>query len=368
MKKKKVGILTFYNAMNYGAILQCYALQTEIESMGCDVEVVDYTPEYFNKVFFDPMKPFNAIGLKNKIKSFAKLILKFNQQKKASSKQGELRRFISQNLKVGKTIGDGAGIYYDVIVAGSDQIWNLELLENDITYLLDFDGDYKRVSYAASFKISDIDDFAMQAYKKYLSRFDNISVRENNLKEFLSGHLNINSDCVLDPTFLLNEEDWSSLVKKDRLINNNYLLIYHVNQPVELINMAFEYAKLNNLEVVSLNTLDVREKYVDYSNASIEEFLNLIKYANTIFTTSFHGMAFSINFHKNFYFEVPNNSYNNNQRLIDLADKLGLQDRNISNGLVTPEIDWMVINNKLDSLVKKSKEYLANALGIIESI
>lgn len=364
MKKKKVGILTFYNAMNYGAILQCYALQTEIESMGCDVEVVDYTPEYFNKVFFDPMKPFNAIGLKNKIKSFAKLILKFNQQKKASSKQGELRRFISQNLKVGKTIGDGAGIYYDVIVAGSDQIWNLELLENDITYLLDFDGDYKRVSYAASFKISDIDDFAMLAYKKYLSRFDNISVRENNLKEFLSGHLNINSDCVLDPTFLLNEEDWSSLVKKDRLINNNYLLIYHVNQPVELINMAFEYAKLNNLEVVSLNTLDVREKYVDYSNASIEEFLNLIKYANTIFTTSFHGFVFSIIFQKKMYFEVPQNSYNNNERLLDLANKLELSNRNLSKGLIDDDIDWNSVEHLLKKYREISENYLKDALRV----
>ena len=81
-------------------------------------------------------------------------------------------------------------------------MWNLELLENDTTYLLDFPNDVRRVSYAASFKVSDVDEFAIDAYKKYLPKFNNISVREENLKVYLKNNLNIDSTNVLDPTFL----------------------------------------------------------------------------------------------------------------------------------------------------------------------
>ena len=111
-----------------------------------------------------------------------------------------------------------------------------------------------RVSYAASFKISDIDEFAVDAYKTYLPRFSHISVRENNLKTYLKNELDIESTNVLDPTLLLKEDVWSELIKKNRLICEKYVLIYYVNQPVELVVKACEYAP------VSYTHLDVYKR------------------------------------------------------------------------------------------------------------
>lgn len=359
---KKIGILTFHNAINYGAILQCYALQTTIEGRGYNVEILDYTPKYFKKVFFDPLKPWKATGTKTKIKSFMKCILKFRQQRNASIKYSELKKFAKYYLKISEHLTTELLDSFEIIITGSDQVWNLELLENDTTYLLDFPNNIKRVSYAASFKVSDVDDYALSAYKKYLPRFNHISVREENLKFFLKANLNIDSTNVLDPTFLLDMNEWSKFIKKERLIRRKYILIYYVNQPVELVSKAFEFAEKNDCKVVSLNSLNVKIDYIDYSYASIEEFLNLIKNAETVFTTSFHGMAFSINFQKEFYFEVPENSYNNNERLLDMANKLDLNDRNISGGLLENSIDWNKVHDVLKEYINSSIEYLENSL------
>ena len=135
-----------------------------------------------------------------------------------------------------------------------------------------------------------------------------------------------------------------------------------MNQPVELVVKACEYAYNHNLKIVSLNKLNKCKDYYDYSFASIEDFLNLVKNAEVVFTTSFHGMAFSINFHRNFYFEVPQNSYNNNERLLDLATKLNLKDRNISLGLNEKSIEWEEKDDILDKLIRESLEYLDNSL------
>lgn len=148
-------------------ILQSYALQTYLtDEFNCEVTIVNYMPTYFKKVFFDPMKPLTACGLKNKLKSMAKLVLRYREIKNISLKEVKLKEFISKNLNtsqiVYKPIEEKS---YDAYVVGSDQVWNLELLRNDLTYVLDFVTNTRKISYATSFKISDVDEFALNAYK-----------------------------------------------------------------------------------------------------------------------------------------------------------------------------------------------------------
>ena len=114
---------------------------------------------------------------------------------------------------------------------------------------------------------------------------------------------------------------------------------------------------------MSLNKLNTKDKYIDYSFASIEEYLNLFFYSNTVFTTSFHGMVFSIIFEKKFFFEVPHKTFNNNDRLKDLANKLGLQNQNLAIAEEDRDIEWDNVRNNLDSCRNVSKNYLFDAIG-----
>lgn len=361
---KRVAIITFHNAINYGAILQCYALQNYIErKFNCKVDILDYQPRYFQKVFFDPMKPWTAYGIKNKIKAVAKCILLRTEMKNLSRKHKELHRFIRDKLHL-CPMGKAKKNSYDVYIAGSDQIWNLELLGNDTTYLLDFVQTGKKISYAASFKISDVDSYAAKAYEKYLSSFDHISVRESDLQKYLKSQLDINATCVLDPTLLINSQFWQAETSSKPLILDKYLLLYYVNPPEHLIERAFSYAETHNLVIVSLNTLRGKKGYVNCSGATIEEFLNLISHAEVVFTTSFHGMAFSIIFEREFYYEVPKSSYNNNNRLEDLAEKLGLEMQNLAHTNYE-KIIWDTVKRRMLEYRMTSESYLIQSFSLL---
>ena len=364
-KLKKVAILTFHNAVNYGAILQCYALQSFLEQqLGCSVDILDYQPTYFRKVFFDPMKPRQAYGFKNKGKAFAKCVLLNGEMRSLSRKHRELLRFMRERLHL-CPMETGQSNPHEYYITGSDQIWNLELLKNDTTYLLDFVWHGKKISYAASFKISDVDDIARNAYQKYLPGFDSISVRESDLQAYLRDSFQIQADCVLDPTLLIGSEFWKSEVQGAPVVSEKYLLLYYVNIPQQLVEKAFAFAGERGLKVVSLNTLRGITDYLDYSRASIEEFLNLIANAETVFTTSFHGMAFSILFQREFYYEVPDNSYNNNARLEDLAEKLELRMQNLAH-TVYGDIAWTTVETKLSKYRSASMAFLSKALSAME--
>ena len=236
---KTVAILTFQNAKNYGAILQCYALQEFIKKeFGANVRVLNYTPNRFKLFFYNPMKPLSAPGIKNKLKAFIKTIVFHNEMKRKSIKYRELDRFINNNLEITNPIvGFEKGLDYDLFIAGSDQIWNLELINNDTSYLLGFTNRPK-ISYAASFKVEDVDDYAKNKYLQELPKFDGISVRETNLKDYLKKEIGVESTVVLDPTLLIGDSFWLAFNLKP-IVEQKYVLLYYVNEPVGLINKCF---------------------------------------------------------------------------------------------------------------------------------
>lgn len=370
MNSKTIGILTFHRAINYGAILQCYALQEALKNISSyNVKVIDYTPNRFVKLYFNPSRFWRAPTFNQKARLFARWILNFNKTLKRSHKATNLELFIRNNLSLTSKVNinnlEDLNNYIDIFIVGSDQVWSLEMTDYDKTYLLTFVDESKlKISYAASLKTSN-DKRTEELLKKYLPKIDAISVRESNTVEYLKEKFNIESTCVLDPTLLLSSQKWIDLVRnKDIQKDNKYILIYIVSQQEQLLDMAFRYAQDNNLNIISLNHLKGRENYTDKSDASIEQFIDLINRAECIFTTSFHGIALSINLHKEFYFETKKISSNNNMRLIDITDKLGLSNRNISNNAISNNIDWKSVEEKLNSLRKESFAFLSSAIGL----
>ena len=201
-----------------------------------------------------------------------------------------------------------------------------------------------------------------------MKSFNCIFVREKSGKDFVLENYNLNSRVVLDPTFLLNKEYWIRFSNKASIKYQNYVLIYVMETCDNLINSAIKYAFKHNLDMVILGNVkkfeceDINIHWLD--DLDPYEFVNYIANASTVFTTSFHGMCFSINLNIEFYFELSNQKRNNNFRLIDLSKKFNLQSQEIySDNLKENKINWCKVNDILELEREKSVSLLKNSIS-----
>lgn len=351
----KIGILTFHNVHNYGGVLQAYALQSFIKKNFNDieVEVIDYRSKFIEDIYsFKKLlsKP-HLIPIK------APILLKRGYY---------FKRFLnniplSQGCFYKKDIGKVNDIYHAFIV-GSDQVWNHDLSEGDLTYLLDFAKDDLKFSYAASFGLGKISPKYMHDYKRLLSQFSMISVRENTGKELLENEFDIkNSSVNVDPTLLLTKEEWTSILsKKSRNKEKKYVLIYTIHYSDFLVNQAKAYAKNNGFEIVYVGTLKPIKDIRFIPATKIENFLDLFLNAQAIFTNSFHGVVFSTIFHKKMQIELPYKD-GRNSRIENLATLCNIKSQITSDqelDTIDNHIDWEFVDSQIKNERKKSLEYL----------
>ncbi len=359
----KIGILTFHCAHNYGAVLQCYALQQVLISMGYEVEVVDYRPQYL----LQPYKIFDSnkvVGTPvEKIKSFMMAVLKMGKRLKKSK---SFNSFITKRLKLScerefQTISDK----YDVYIVGSDQVWNVNLTGGaiDKVYFMDLPfekGKRRYISYAASMGGYNIYAGNYVDYiKQALGNFDAISLREERMIDQLQPLLpEKKMKDVLDPTLIADGKIWEKIVKKPK-IKKKYVLVYRFTKDKNILRMAHRIASAIGGVVVEISLqFNICFGNEIYKNASPEEFLGWFKYADYVITTSFHGTAFSIIFQRPFYCIRYNNEHD--YRSESLLEKLCLQDRMIcaKESVNISDIDYSTISPLLASLREESMAFL----------
>lgn len=377
----KIKTITCQHVYNYGASLQAYALQHYIESLGHDVEIIDFNP-WFHCDRYNPFyMPKNAIGRAAKMvkvlpflryvwypfKSWKNGMFKTWGRKAAFDKFEEqyyhltpIKYYSSEELQKNPPQAD-------VNVAGSDQIWNT-FSENgkEPGYYLDFGGkETKRISYAASLATSSIKEECEDFVRIQLQKFDAISVREKTGAQLLK-KIGINDvSVVLDPVFLLNKNEWRTLAKKGNLYGlkpESYLLVYDFlgNDP-QMSSFAKQYAQKHSLKIVSVNDFNVRD-YADINinNAGPLEFLALIDNAACVVASSFHATAFSIILEKEFYtFNLK--GYNNSSRMQDLLSKLSLENR-MNPSQERPNVEWKDVSSCLEQSKILSKSFLVENL------
>lgn len=358
----KVGILTYHFAKNYGAVLQCYALKQELTVQGFDVDVINY----INDLQYDNNVLYGKIGLKKFFKNI--LLLPFDKLRRRKYKKFE--SFIIDNLSLTnriKSVNDlknKVDNYYDIILVGSDQVWNPRIDDFDASFFLPFDTSAKKVSYAASIGGSCFCELIK--YKEYLSDFDYITVRENNAVEELK-HIEVDVDNVLcDPVFLLTIEQWKSLINNKTPKFDEYIVCYFLHQQHNYVykSIVERYAENNKLKVVNIVTR-FRPSSV-FGNcvydAGPEEFLELIDGAKYVFTDSFHGTAFSTVLNKNFTcFCTSVNSTDNRKK--GLLEKLSLEDRICYLDDIKENynhIDYSIIERNIAKLREEGAAFLAN--------
>jgi hypothetical protein len=370
---RKVGILTFHAAYNYGAVLQAYALKEKIKSLGYDCRIINFRTK-------KQIKKYSVINTSKINKAtLAKNIQNIFYAKQIKKRNSNFEKFIGNSLDVyPKNWIDEESLEntikeFDFVVCGSDQIWNISEKVDDksMCYFLDYKGNFKKISYAASFgdSIKDIEE-EKERFLPLLKDFSNISVRENDAQEFLNGN-GIISELTLDPTLLMNKEEWKKVIK-DVKINEPYILYYSVNSRKYSIDLTKRISKeLGGIKVINLvlhpkSAFSGFENKIDYAP---EEFLALINNAKMICTNSFHGTVFSIIFEKPFVamFDMKDEKIVKEQRKYTLLKELGLEDRiytskseiNIQEML---KVNYKESKERLERLRNKSLKYIKESL------
>jgi hypothetical protein len=335
-----VGILTFHRALNYGALLQAYALHRVLNDQGISNCIIDYKCDHFEKEYhlFADYKYVNIKGKVVRTLNIPDIIAKRIKFKtfiknhiKLSEKKDLTRTDLVDNWKI-------TGC--DTIITGSDQIWNNNVTNFDKTYFLDFVNDpQSKKSYAASFGFNKIPEELISEYRALLSDFSHISVREkigaDIIKQLCGRMVPIN----LDPTLLLKREMWMQLCS-DTVKIKNYILVFCIIETESIRGFANKLSNKTGCPVITvmdkvINSLNV------FNNLGLGpcEFLDLFKHARYIVTNSYHGTAFSINFNKDFFVELQTHSNNTNSRILQLLELFGLQNREIHKGTNTINLE-----------------------------
>lgn len=365
----RVGILTFHQSKNYGSVLQAFALLETLTSMGYDAELVNFVPEVQKQEYALWKKEITS-------KSIILNIITMLDLKYIKRRNGEFENFF-ERYKLSANIYNCADMQkqnYNVIIVGSDQVWNVNAIDFDNMFLLPMKC-RKKIAYAVSMgRVSQIPDVITDEQLEYIRDFDRISVREQGTKEFLERAIGKRVNVTLDPTLLVNKTKWSKLAGEIPLCKDEYFLVYSIEYYPDIVNVIHEITKKCKKKVIYIYTC--KKSYYCFikgwkknKKCSPEDFLNYIKYAEFVFSSSFHGCVFSLIFEKNFYAleRILNGEIVYEDRIRTLLTQLSLEKRIINSESVHKKIeletiDYTCVNKILEQKIEKSKNYIKEAI------
>ena len=367
----KIGILTFLGVENCGALLQAYASSNIVKNMQNDVELI-------NLISNNEVQRKSNSNLKNKAFLARKIYYMFFPKSLKRRKvlfdnfRREYLPIYPQEKRISENELEEICKRYECIICGSDQIWSQDpkLYDRSDAYFVNFNFSGKRISYAASF--GDNLDYAEKNKEHilpYIKRFNNVSVREQEAKEFLSNN-KISSEVSVDPTLLINKSQWEKIAvlpnKKE-----DYILYFSVNSRKYSIDIAKKLAKQTGLKVIELNPhpKSWNSGFIKKYGIGPREFLGYVMNAKYIVTNSFHGTVFSMLFNKPFLaaFDEKNGVIIKENRKYTLIEKVGLQDSIMTESRIIDlkkinHLPWNNVNDKIEQLKKESMEYLKKSI------
>lgn len=330
---KKVAVITLIDSPNYGGILQAYALQKAIEKLGHECVLIDYMNDEFRHKFTFFGRP---TGMSTIYWLFKKvqypLMTVMMKRMMPFYRHMNLTRHFKNPEELEELNGQ-----YDCFITGSDQVWACDLNFKDDSYFLSFvDDNHKKISYAASFgrTINMMTKDEKEFIAPQLARFDALGVREDSGVEVVE-ELSDRTDAVpvLDPTLLLDRDDWEKVANHEhRGKGKKYILCYLMQSKkndTEALRFAKRMSKDTGMPVIKIcrgltSILWGKTAYVP----TVEEWIGLFLDAEYIITNSFHGMAFSVNFKKDFISFIEGNPKSGrNSRIYDRCKDFGLLER-----------------------------------------
>lgn len=327
--KMKTLTVTFHHTTNYGAVLQTYALQQTILSLGHENLVLETETGKNKKKTKLTIRDLYIRCLSWLRRKEMKILVKYF---------ADFHKFELQLTRPYASMEDLRNNPPDVdcLITGSDQVWNFATTPNFIdSRLLKFGNESAiRFSYAASMEELRYTDEQKQRLKNALAGYKGISVREQSAKEYIESFTPYQVDRVLDPVFLLSKEKWMQLAIEPR-IKGPYILCYQVQRNKRMEEVAYLLKKETGYPVVSICNGPIRWMKSDYTfyDVSIEEFIGFYNQAVYIVSASFHGVAIGLVFEKPVYAMVKKSRANRIKeimRLFELEDFIVHQDGNMS--------------------------------------
>lgn len=365
---KKIGIITFHAAHNYGSSLQAYALQKTIADLGYYCEIINFRTEA-QKDQYTPLT--KRKGIKYAVKN-AYFLLNYSWRK---AKYDKFEEFIDTKLiKSPQEYSSLQQLYnsqlpYTHYISGSDQIWNTVPNDANMAYFLPFVTNAKRIAFAPSFgQVGNIK--RKDEIKDYLNDYDYISVRDNFGKDLVKELTGRDVPVLVDPTMLFTKEKWLDFTDKKALVDGDYIFFYTLFADKAMIKFVKNISDILNMPVVISNIsnqYEIFSGFKKYTKSGPLEFLNLINNAKFVCSSSFHGTVFSILLHKPFIaingeqdkrISTLLETTNLQNCSVDVCDKISK--KNIEELL---KLNFSGLDTKIDEERKKALEFIEQSLN-----
>ena len=347
----KIGILTFSKENNYGANLQCYALSTILKQWGHEVSIID-------------IQLHHTLSFKGKMISMIQTFL-FERFRK--NRLNFFTKEYSSKEEIFKNPPSA-----DFFIVGSDQVWNYEItskLDPKIYFFSFLPKGIPRISYAASFGFDRWELGEVEDYRQLLKQFNAISVRERSGCKICEETFGLSATEVLDPTLLLESyDDLCGTYDESRRTDN--LVCFRLYQNETKLRVLRNFSKEKGLNLVSLFETSFKKDFKVIPFLTVKQWLNYIRYAKLVVTSSFHCMVFCILFRKPFVV-ISSRNVKRNERKYNLLEKLGLQDRFCPNDsqlesklsqLFDQQIDYEDVFARLATLRTSSLNFLLSSI------
>lgn len=369
----RIGIITFQDSKNYGALLQSYALSCYLSQLGYKVEIIDYRNRKRRYAQVHGIRKIRSLFwaftmgniLENRVRkkrteSFRELFLPLSEQRYISDKQ------LKDNPPD-----------YDVYITGSDQVWNFRNTGGDLSYFLDFVPDGRLcVSYGPSFGSGAISDEVSGKISDSLSKIEYLSVREASGRAIIQEKFSRDAMVVCDPVFLLPRDKWLSVARTSEA--GQYILCYYMpgDKVVEkkMRDISLTASKMLNLPLINIGRKDYEQiffwkcKNTKYSYGPLE-FVGAVANARLVITNSFHGAAFSVLFGKALVTPIRTDLPKEkalNIRIIEMLNTFGYQDSLIPCEMEISKTDLLKLSESRKS-ENHGREYIKCSMDFLNS-
>ena len=385
----KIGIITlYYKNNNYGGVAQAYALNKYLTNLGFESELISYKLGGSKLNLIDNNYNYKMIFSRccNKAKKTLKApIEKLLEKKyiiKLRERENKLEEFRQQiphsKLYNINNIGNIEN-RYDIFITGSDQTWNPGVIDNAFVFSFLKNKHKKIFSYASSVAVTNASVRYINFMKDELEKYSFISVREEQSKKILQQTTNKKINWVIDPTLLLERNDWEKITGK-RIVKEKYILCYMLGDSIKQREVIKKFAKKMGLKLVTIpyivNGNKFKFKLEDFKfgneqmiDISFNDFLSLIKYADYVITDSFHAVCFSYIYKKEFYVFEKKTLVSTSSRIYSLLKLFGTTNRivNKSVRIQQNKLEYDKIDKNIHDFIEESKEYINEALDYFKN-